>query len=352
MDSPIAAIFDSCAREEFHGSSPLYERLAIAIANDPELLALAAGGRKGERIPNLFFAAVHYCLLTGISHPVSRFYGSLGGFYDGNEDPYPDFRSFCREHAERIRGLIAVRRVQTNEVSRCAGLVPAFASVARRVSDQALFLVDIGASAGLNLFWDLYGYAYGTEIQCGDSNSPVQIHCNLRGKSAPPLPASFPQVVGRIGLDLHPLDVGNAEDALWLRALVWPGQEARADLLRSAVEFVRQRQLTLRAGNGVDSLPDIMGAVPGGAVLFIVRMFTQLAPADRNRLSRLISNYGRRQDVVVVSFRPHGKDDSEIRLTSFFKGENHEEPLAYFQNHGAWIEWLGEDHSGSAAQLF
>ena len=346
MHEELSEIFERFAREEFHNSSPLYEQLSRAIAKDPELLSLAARCRKGERIPNLLFAAVHYLLLKGFSHPVSRFYKSLGGSFDGREDPYPEFQSFCSQHVESIRQLIAVRMVQTNEVSRCAGLMPAFATASKKVPDQSLYLVDIGASAGLNLFWDHYGYKYGELIECGDRKSPVQINCVLKGTKVPPLPASFPRVAGRVGLDLHPLDVRGSDDALWLRALIWPEHEARADLLRKAIEVVRQQPLKLLAGNGVDLLRGILSTVPTDSVLCIVRIFTQLSQEDRDRLSALILEYSTKRDVITISLRRHGGDDSEIRLTSFIKGNRTDEGLAYLQNHGEWIEWLDETYRG------
>jgi hypothetical protein len=236
VSEKLPEVFERFARDEFHNSSPLYERLSRAIAQDSELLALAAECRKDERIPNLLFAAIHYLLLTGSSHPLARFYKSLGGSFDGRENPYPEFRSFCLRHDEQIRQLISVRMVQTNEVGRCAALMPAFVTASKIVPDQSLYLVDLGASAGLNLFWDHYGYTYGDHLKGGDRYSPVQIKCSLKGTTVPPLPASFPGVAGRVGLDLTPLDVRASEDALWLRALIWPEHEIRADLLRRATK--------------------------------------------------------------------------------------------------------------------
>ena len=333
-------MFERVAREEFHNSSPLYERLSMAIAKDPELLSLAAQCRKGERIPNLLFGAVHYLLLKGFSHPVSRFYKSLGGSFDSREDPYAEFRSFCSKHVESIQSLIAVRMVQTNEVSRCAGLMPAFVTVAKRLPAKSLYLVDIGASAGLNLFWDHYGYNYG-DLQCGDRSSPVQINCAVKGTTVPPLPASFPHIAGRIGLDLNPLDVRAPENALWLRALIWPEHERRADLLGKAIAVVRQQPPRLLAGNGVELLGEIMSVVPADSVLCAGRIFTQLSEEERDRLSVAVSEYGRSRDVGLVSIRPRGGDVSEIRLTLFIDGYRTDAGIAYFQNHGEWIEWLG-----------
>src|SRR5256886_12472437 len=65
MQEELSQIFERSANEEFHNSSPLYEHLSLAIAKDPEMLSLAAHCRKGERAPNLFFAAVHLLLLKG-----------------------------------------------------------------------------------------------------------------------------------------------------------------------------------------------------------------------------------------------------------------------------------------------
>ena len=54
---------------ECAGRSELYERLSIAISNDPELLAIASNGR--VLISNLFFAAVHYLLLREPTAPLA-----------------------------------------------------------------------------------------------------------------------------------------------------------------------------------------------------------------------------------------------------------------------------------------
>ncbi len=221
MQEELSQIFERSANEEFHNSSPLYEHLSLAIAKDPEMLSLAAHCRKGERAPNLFFAAVHLLFLKGTRHPLSLYYQGLSGSSLGTDDPYPTFRSFCLEYDEEIRSVISARMVQTNEVSRCACLVPAFVLVSRGAKGRPLHLVEIGASAGLNLLWDRYAYDYGEMRRCGDMNSPVQIKCAVKGKVVPPLPETFPEISAPVGIDVNPLDVNDRDHALWLRALVW-----------------------------------------------------------------------------------------------------------------------------------
>jgi hypothetical protein len=340
MSETASEIFERFARDEFHNTSPLYEQFSRGVAQNQELLALAAQCREGERMPNLLFAAVHYLLLKGISHPLARFYKSLGGSYALTDDPMPDFRSFCFQQVERIRELIAVRLVQTNEVSRCAGLAPVFVAASKDVPGRPLYLVDIGTSAGLNLFWDRYGYKYGDRIEAGDKNSSVQIECELRGATLPSFPAIFPQVTGRVGVDLNPLDIRVEEDALWLRALIWPEHEKRTQLLRNAIAMVLQQPPQLVAGDGADKLPEVLTAVPTGSVLCIVRIFANLPQQSSQSIRAIITAYGAKHDVLMITSRGHGSDDSQLVLTSFINGQRNERSLAYMQNHGNWIEWL------------
>ncbi|HZA23869.1 MAG TPA: DUF2332 family protein, partial [Dehalococcoidia bacterium] len=59
----LAQRFQRFARLECHGSSPLYERLSLDIAADQLMLAMSAHAQRGQPVPNLFFAAVHWLLL-------------------------------------------------------------------------------------------------------------------------------------------------------------------------------------------------------------------------------------------------------------------------------------------------
>jgi hypothetical protein len=103
---------------------------------------LAAHARSTPESSFLLTAA-HYLLLGGEEDAVAAFYPSVAGEARGEGDPYPLFRDFCLEHAEEIRTLISTRRVQQNEVRRCAQLLPAFGLVAERVGSP-LALVEVG----------------------------------------------------------------------------------------------------------------------------------------------------------------------------------------------------------------
>ena len=347
QDAPLESLareFKRFAKEECYKSCPLYVRLSLGIGGDPEILALAAYSRKGEKVPNLFLATVHFLLLKGTQHPLSVIYKGSARTSNWAEDPYPKFRSFCLEHIKEIRALIAARSVQTNEVGRSALLLPAFVLVSRQAQGRPLHLLEIGASAGLNLLWDRYGYDYGDGQRCGDLSSPVQITCSLRADLPLPVPTTLPEVGIRFGVDLNPIDVRDPEATLWLRALVWPGDKKRDELLQHAIEVAQQDPPTLLAGDGVELLPEMLERVPKDGALCIIRTFTKLSPKAREQLSSLIAHHGGKRDLYLVATTGKGGlgDQSALELVSYTNGVRTEKLLAYCENHGEWLEWLVE----------
>ena len=173
----IIRTFKYFAQHEFKSVSPLYEKFSLGILNDPELLELATHVRPGQPVPNLFLAASHYLLLKGVAHPLAKFYPDLTPDPEQNADPYPYFHSFYLEHYAAIKELIETRLVQTNEVRRCALLLPAFDIASAATPTQPLAMLEIGPSAGLNLLWDSYGYTYsdGQKFGAMDCTTPAYL---------------------------------------------------------------------------------------------------------------------------------------------------------------------------------
>lgn len=194
-----------------NGVSPLYERLARGAATDTDVLAIAAEAPESQPPPNLLLAAVHMLLLEGSDHPLAGFYPTCtDNVIDPSEtDPLPALREFCLEHESRLRRLVNTRRVQTNAVGRSAVLYPSFGELVRSGAHQPLATVELGSSAGLNLYWDRYRYEYEDYGTYGAVDSPVHIESAVRGTIDPPLLESPPVVT-------------NADDVTWLHALVIP----------------------------------------------------------------------------------------------------------------------------------
>jgi len=80
---------------------------------------------------------------------------------------------FCATFAPALTTLIETRLVQTNVVKRALALRFGLAAIGRRVA-APVHLIEVGASAGILLRHDRYGYRLG-DRRFGDPQSPVQI---------------------------------------------------------------------------------------------------------------------------------------------------------------------------------
>ena len=148
---------------------------------------------------------------------------------------------------------------------RCGVLYPAIAEAARRAGATAVGLIDVGCSAGLNLNVDRVAVTYSNGQSLGDPSSPVRMPASIVGGR--PVPAeAMPEVVARIGVDLDPVDVTDADDARWLRACVWPDQPERAAMLAAELALLAEDPPLLLRGDAVEVVADALARVPAGAL--------------------------------------------------------------------------------------
>jgi len=177
----LANLWSWFGTQQFRGYSPIYERIAEVVAGDRELLELLRTAPPAAHLPPAPLAAVHYLLLDGLDHP-------LGDVYVGrsNADPGLLFPELCRSHRAEILGLLETRRVQTNDCGRSALLGPALTWVASQVGGPYC-LLDVGASAGINLLCDRYLLDYGSHGSTGPVDSSVRIESRMHlTKTRPP----------------------------------------------------------------------------------------------------------------------------------------------------------------------
>jgi hypothetical protein len=171
------------------GRSPLYQAFAAGMADDADMVELLHRVDKEQPLLILFFTLVNFLLLRDRDHPLAQCYPALSARPRPAQDAYPSFRDFCLSHREELWQWLPQVRLQTNEVTRCACLLPAFHLVHRRGGGKPLALIEIGASAGLNLNWFRYGYTYQPMLAVGHQDAPVQLHCALQGDHIPDFPA-------------------------------------------------------------------------------------------------------------------------------------------------------------------
>ncbi|MEA2574796.1 MAG: hypothetical protein QOH93_2094 [Chloroflexia bacterium] len=343
-NSKMAERFRRIAKEQFEGYSPLYERLALGVAEDTEVLEVVSGAGQGKPVVTLlFFGSVHYLLLKGAEHPLAAYYPSVVD-YDREPregDPYSAFHDFVLQNRGDIERLVQTRNVQTNEVQRCACLLPVFALLYKEVLKRPLALVEVGSSAGLHLLWDRYGYNYGEDLQFGDANSPVQLKCELRGKFRPPMPDPFPKIGYRVGIDLNPIDVRDPDQVLWLRAMIWPEHQERAELLERAIAVARKDLPTLMKGDVFDLLPQAVRNAPRGTAICIYHSYTimQLPKEARDRLTSMIGELSIDLPIYRISQEWPGGEAAQVNLMRYAGNTYVEQHLADCHPHGLWLEW-------------
>lgn len=330
---------------DLHNASPLYAWLAHNIASDPEILALDIDADRNQQVSNLLFAAVHFLLLdrSQDQDPLTDFYPDLATSPRLHKEAYPYFRAFCLKHADEIRHLVTTQRVQTNEVRRCTGLLPAFELVSQRSKRKPLALIELGSSAGLNLLWDRYGFDYGSAGYVGDKASPIQLHCAVQGNLYPPIPQVFPQIIQRLGIDLLPIDVRDEKATRWLRALIWPEHKDRAELLNNALTIAQQHPPEFIKGNVLDILPSVLANMPQETTLCIYHSYAmnQASANIRERIFAFIAKYATQRDLFRISLEWYtGMDQATLELFSYQQGEIQQEMLAKCESHGRWIKWL------------
>jgi hypothetical protein len=325
--------------------SPLYAELLERSAADAEaggpawpVLAGCEADAPGSALALRLMGAVHLLVLKGRAPSLARHYPSVGGGGRLSET-WPAFRTALEEHREELRELVA-RPVQTNEVGRSATLLGGFLLVVREAG-LPLRMLELGASAGLNLRWDHYRYEAG-ERGWGDPASPVRITDPFVGGPLPPFETPV-RVVERGGCDPRPLDPSSEEGRLTLLSYVWADQRERLRLLESALAVARRTPVSVEAGSAADWLaPRLTRPHEGTATVVFQSIVAQyLDVAEKERLRRVLYEAGARASrtapLAHLALEPNG-DQAALMLTTWPSGA--ERLVATSGYHGRPVHWL------------
>jgi hypothetical protein len=328
-----------------HGS-PLYASLLEHAAGDversgPSWRALSLEGATAlgadDALALRFMGAIHRLVLTGSAPALAAHYPSVGG--DG------DARAACglfsdvvEQNAGSLGGLMR-QGVQTNEVGRCALLTGGFLLVARETG-LPIHVLEMGASAGLNLRWDRYRYDC-NGLAWGDPSSPVRLGSAIVA-GTPPYDVET-EVVGRAGCDLAPIDPSSADGVLTLTSLVWADQRQRLEDLRGALSVVRDEPVTVEQADGPTWVAKELETTREGVATIVFHSFVLqfIDRVGRERLTSALAAAGERATTrrpVAWLRLEWGGDRGELRLTVWPDGTDR--LLAVSSPHGANAEWL------------
>jgi hypothetical protein len=297
-----------------------------AYARTLDLLADAIRGELGERLaatwaerefnafyerPLLLLAALRYdALCEGASHPLHAALASATPSAQGL-----DAQALARatsEERKTFHRTLRERAVQTNETTRAITWLWPASLLGRAGETRPLALVDLGASAGLNLIADELPMPWIDE----------------QGAALALVPR--PGIGLRLGLDLAPLDVRAEEAAIWLRACVWPSDQPR--LLRLEQGIAHFRAAASRADGPrletctLPEAPARLAELPSGMLALCMQIIVRdyLSPKDRERYEHgmrelLVARPPRSMLWVTLELEPNGGSaERAVAITTRF----------------------------------
>ncbi len=279
--------------------SPLYAELLRRAAADfevggptRELLGGHQDDPPGSALVLRLMGAVNRLVLAGRAPALAAAYAAEKADY---ERSWLAFREVLAEHAGELAQLIE-RPVQTNEVGRCAALLPGFLAAAA-AGEMPLALLEVGASAGLNLRWDRYRYE-APGFSWGPADSVVRIEFETRGDWPA---AKALRIAERRGCDPEPVEIASREGRETILAYIWPDQKLRVARTRAAIELAaRIPAQIVRAGAAEWVARELAEPRPGRAtILFHSIVMQYLSAAEREAFAEAVGEAGERASAAA-----------------------------------------------------
>jgi len=360
--SRLAADFVRFADAE-SGPIPMYERLVRAAAVDLDVLSILYAAPAGQRRPVLLLAALHDLLLGEPTLPLASWYPSITGREPPADDPWPTARALLLDRRDHLEHVVATRTIQTNEANRSAIWFAAMRAACADVADTPVALLELGASAGLNLRWDRYRLSVDGHPVRGHLDSKVELFCSIR-RGHPPIDGPMSPIVARIGIDRDPIRVDDEDSMRWLRACVWPEQMVRLSRFDAAVSELRDDPPALIRGDAVDELADAIDALPNDShlVVFHSWFLTYLARDRRAAIDEQLALAARDRPVTRLTYEGAGvtpgfddavvpgADPAEYRsilgmsrwrnAAAGAPAKRMDRLLGACHAHGDWLDWL------------
>lgn len=225
---------------------------------------------------------------------------------------------------------------QTNEIRRASVLRAAAHWITARF-DLPLEVLELGASAGLNLHWDAYGLRLGERV-FGPLDAPIMLAPDWTGPSPPDV---IPQLAAARGVDLAPPDIDHPDDRLRLMAYLWPDQTDRLRRTRTALALPRPNVAKDDAVTWLGA--QLTAPHPGRARVIWHTIAWQYFPkAAQIRGAAMIADAGASatKDAPLIWFGMEPDDGAKgaaLTLRHWPDGATLDAGRACF--HGQWVDW-------------
>lgn len=234
---------------------------------------------------------------------------------------------------------------QTNDPQRSAVLLGGFLKLAQLCPGLPLQTCEIGASAGLNLFWDAYAYDFGVWQHGEPQTAPLLLRCRWGG-SRPP--ATRPRVMARAGCDVSPLDPRSSADRQRLLSYIWADQPERLARVTLALDHAAGRDIAVVGSHAADFVAaELQQRKPNAVfVLYHSIVWQYIAAEEQQRITAAMQAAGAaataQAPVAWLRFEPgQATDGADLTLTVW---DGHDPAgkalrLGAGDYHGRWMRW-------------
>ncbi len=325
--------------------SPLTAALLTGAADDLAASGITADllGPHREDPPGSvaalrFSGALHRLVLERQAPELALHYPSVGGTAPVRE-LWPVAERAIRENLQTLRDLVR-RPVQTNEVGRSAALYGCLLML-----DGPIRLLELGASAGLNLRCDAFAYDLGAGVVLGDAHSRVRLERPWEG----PYPQGpRPEIVDRLGCDPSPLDPATPDGRTTLTSYVWADQVPRLERLRGALAVAERVPARVEQAGAMEFLSRELAQLPTGVTTVIWHsvVWQYVEPAEQRAVDALLERVGAaaRPDtpLVRISLEPQpvgGQVSFRVHARRWPGGQ--QVHVADALGHGPPVQWTG-----------
>lgn len=331
--------------------SPFTAQLIARMGEDMRaggpVAALVADWQTNPRADALslrFAGALHAAVLTGRDPELAALYPASTPHW-GMDAVWPLARTFLVREQDWVRQFIR-SAPQTNETRRAIALLAGFLAFAEHW-DGPIDMLEIGASAGLNLNWDRFEYR--AQAWSWGQVGPVLIDTEWRGPA--PAVGAHPNVRSRAACDLNPLDISDPGERLRLKSYIWADQPDRLARFEGAVGLALSAGVNVERADAAEWLAAKLAArAADSATLVYHSVFLQYPPREaREAIVRAIQIAGasatEEAPLAWVRLEPEaltdGVRDSQrmvVDLTTWPGGQRR--VLAYTDGHVRSVEAL------------
>lgn len=294
----------------------------------------------GDAIALRLAGALHALVLTGAAPELTAIYPP-NPLPTNHSQVWAIVRDAINTHHDHILQWFDTAP-QTNEVRRSTAMICAAHVLAARFPNLPFRLSELGASAGLNLYWDHFALVWPDGSRIGPQNPVITLSPQWRN-AAPSVATTPIRIADRRGVDLNPLDPGNPQDQLRLRSYTWPDQSDRMARLDAVLAIAAP---IVDRGDAAQWLAERLARPQQNQIDLVFHTIAwQYFPPQTDAACRATLNTaGARATVTAPLAHLWVETDNTdggatLRLTIWAGGDPEILNLGRISPHGIWIDW-------------